>query len=90
VDLSDLDDGLDTAVAEEEASGVSKEGIMHQEGPLQIRTLKVQALLPLLGLSLLFAHTRAAQVWKERWFSLADDGHLVYWKNEKVRVQLSP
>jgi hypothetical protein len=28
-------------------------------------------------------------VWKERWFSLADDGHLVYWKNEKVRVQLS-
>jgi hypothetical protein len=27
---------------------------------------------------------RAAQVWKERWFSLADDGHLVYWKNQKV------
>jgi hypothetical protein len=41
VDLADLDDGLDTVVTEDEASGVSKEAILRQEGPLQIRTLKV-------------------------------------------------
>ncbi|ELR23415.1 C2 domain containing protein [Acanthamoeba castellanii str. Neff] len=67
VDLADLDDGLDTVVTEDEASGVSKEAILRQEGPLQIRTLKV---------------------WKERWFSLADDGHLVYWKNQKKKKLL--
>lgn len=26
------------------------------------------------------------QVWKDRWFSLAEDGHLLYWKNKQVRM----